>query len=233
MQIFVGTSGFGYKEWKGRFYPDDLGGDEFLSYYATHFQIVEINNTFYRMPSAEQLDKWAAQVPEHFTFVFKASRRITHSGRLRNTDDSVSYLWSKLEPLGSKLGPVLFQLPPQFRADHEVLRNFLQSLPQGMRAAFEFRHGSWITPQTIECLAQAGAVLVTAEGERPGPTPPIYPGATWGYLRLHKFDYSDAELQAWARRLREQAWERAYVFFKHEDEARGPRFAKRFLEVLD
>lgn len=232
MQIHVGTSGFGYKEWKGKFYPDDLSSDAYLSFYAQHFAVVEINNTFYRLPDEGMLTKWVSQVPEAFTFVIKASRRITHTGRLADTDDTLAALWKRLEPLGPRRGPVLFQTPPNFRRDLPRLEAFLEKLPAGCEAAFEFRHPSWHDEETAALLRQREAVLVTAQGERPGPTPAIVPTAGWGYLRLHRFEYSDAELATWAREITAQPWQRAFVFFKHEDEARGPALAKKFLSLL-
>jgi uncharacterized protein YecE (DUF72 family) len=230
MELNIGTSGFGYKAWRGRFYPEDLSPDDFLRYYATRFAVVEINNTYYRMPQTAVLEKWRAQVPTSFRFAFKASRRITHFSRLKDAASSVEFLWQKLEAVGPGLGPILFQLPPQFALDRARLDEFLASLPAGIRAAFEFRHSSWLNAETVQQLAAKNATLVVSETERGG-APPLLPGTPWGYLRLHRFDYAEDDLKRWADQVRAQGWTQAYVFFKHEDEARGPRFAERFGEL--
>ena len=230
MTLYVGTSGFAYKAWKGGFYPADLPDRNMLGYYATRFRTVEINNTFYRMPSAHVLQAWAAEVPDDFRFVLKASQRITHQQRLRDADDSVAYLLDVAATLAQRLGPLLFQLPPNLRKDAPRLQAFLALLPPQSRAAFEFRHASWFDDEVFALLREHGAALCIADA---GGTleVPCVATADWGYLRLRRPDYGDAELEDWAQRIREQPWQRAFVFFKHEDEARGPQLAQRFLEL--
>ena len=229
MRIRAGTSGFAYKEWKGSFYPDDLANDGMLGYYAGWFGAVEINNTWYRMPSGSLLEGWAAQVPETFRFVLKANRQITHFKRLKDEAlEPLEYFWSKATTLGDLLGPVLFQLPPNFKADHDRLSAFLAGLPEGLRAAFEFRHDSWHDDATYTLLADHGAALVVAQTEEE--ETPLVPTTDWGYLRLRKVQYGEGEVEEWAEKVRAQPWDEAYVFFKHEDEGTGPKLARRFLE---
>lgn len=231
MNPFVGTSGYSYKEWKGTFYPEDLKPPEMLAFYSRRLNSVEINNTFYRMPSEKVLATWAEQVPETFSFVIKASRRITHQKRLKEAEDEVSYLFKNLGALGDRLGAVLFQLPPYLRKDAERLAGFLELLPEGVRAAFEFRHPSWLDEEISSLLASRGLALVAADSEKEELLS-VERTADYGYLRLRRPGYDDAALAAWAERIHEQGWSDAYVFFKHEDEGAGPRMARRFSELL-
>jgi len=171
MNFYVGTSGYSYKEWKGTFYPDDLAGKEMLRFYGERFRSVEINNTFYRMPKASVLEEWAAEVPADFKFVLKASQRITHKQRLKDTGDSVSYLLEVAGVLKERLGPLLFQLPPFLKKDAPRLREFLALLPTGRRAAFEFRHQSWFDDEVFSLLRDRRAALCIAEAENDLETP--------------------------------------------------------------
>jgi uncharacterized protein YecE (DUF72 family) len=218
MQILVGTSGFSYKEWKGSFYPNDLKSAEMLRYYAERLSCVEINNTFYRMPKAPVLESWTAQVPSGFLFVLKASRQITHRKRLKGAAEPLGYLLKTASVLGERLGPVLFQLPPHLRKDLGRLEDFLSLLPKEREFAFEFRHESWADDNVHAALRGRNAALVCADTEESGEGgAPIVPTADWGYLRLRRCDYTSAELQPWADRIRAQPWRRAFVFFKHEE----------------
>jgi len=234
MQARVGTSGFAYKEWKGSFYPEKIAADRMLAFYGERFSTVEINNTFYRMPAPGVFERWAGEVPPAFTFVIKASRRITHEGRLKETDRAVAYLFETAAVLGERLGPVLFQLPPNFKKDVPRLKEFLSTIPPGRRAAMEFRHASWHDDEVHEALRAHGAALCAADvddGEDASEAAPLVPTAGWGYLRLRRADYDDAALRDWIARIRAQAWSDVFVFFKHEDEGTGPRLAARFLEL--
>ncbi len=235
MRVLCGTSGFSYKEWKGPFYPEDLPDKQMLTYYAERLPTVEINNTFYRMPKTEMLQKWTEQVPDRFIFVIKASRRITHAkGRLKDTDDSLAYLWEQVQSLGNHLGPILFQLPPFFRKDTELLREFCGKLPDGLRAVFEFRHETWACDEVHEVLGAARCALCTADTDKDqNGTPPLVPTTDWGYLRLRRETYGDDELSAWAERVRQQPWREVFVFFKHEDEGVAPRLAEKFASFLE
>jgi uncharacterized protein YecE (DUF72 family) len=230
MNLYVGTSGYSYKEWKGPFYPEDLPDKQMLHFYGERFRSVEINNTFYRMPKPSVLEAWAAEVPPEFKFVLKASQRITHHQRLKDADDSVAYLLKVAVALKEQLGPLLFQLPPFLKKDLPRLRDFLGLLPRERRAAFEFRHQSWFDDEIFSLLREHQAVLCIAEAENELEIP-FVSTSDWGYLRLRRPDYGDAELKAWGEKVRQQNWQDAFIFFKHEDEGKGPLMAKRFLEL--
>lgn len=233
MQIWCGTSGFSYEPWRGPFYPADLPSAEMLRFYATRLPVVEINNTFYRMPRAAMLAQWAEQTPSGFGFVLKASRRITHMARLRDAAEPVRYLFEAAAALGDKLGPVLFQCPPQLRKDAPRLEAFLATLPPERPVAIELRHRSWFDDEVCALLRRHGrAALCTTEGdgqptgEDGSPLASVLtPTADFGYLRLRAPMYDDAALAGWLERIAAQPWSRAYVFFKHEEEGAAPRFA--------
>jgi len=231
MRFLVGTSGYSYKQWKGRFYPEKMKEAEMLGFYARRFPTVEVNNTFYRMPSRDLVARWAAETPEAFTFVLKAPQRITHQKRLGDVAADLDYFLGTADAMGAKLGPVLFQLPPFLKKDLPRLRSFLELLPAGRRAAFEFRHESWFDDEVRDALRERKAVLCTADTEEGGPAAEIAPTADWGYLRLRRADYADDQVGAWADRIRAQPWQDAVVFFKHEDEARGPALAERLIAL--
>jgi len=225
----IGTSGYSYKEWKGSFYPEDLPAAKMLEFYAGRFDTVEINNTFYRMPEAKMLDKWATQVPDGFTFVLKAPQRITHRQRLSESEEDVRYLFEAASTLGTKLGPVLFQLPPFFKKDSEKLRAFLGVLPPKSPVAFEFRHDSWCDDEVYSILRERDVPICLSDTDEViDPNVLVIPTASWGYLRLRRTEYTGSAISDWARRIAKQQWREAYVFFKHEDEGRGPRFAEQF-----
>jgi len=231
LNVLVGTSGYSYKEWKGAFYPQDLKAAQMLRFYAERFPTVEINNSFYRMPAPELVAKWASEVPATFRFVLKAPRRITHEKRLVGVEDTTSRLLEVARALGDKQGPFLFQLPPYSKKDAGRLRDFLALLPAGTRCAFEFRDPSWDDDEVREALRARGAALCVADTDEE-PAGPVVPTAAYGYLRLRRARYDEAALRAWADRIRAQPWEDAFVFFKHEDEARGPEFAARLAALL-
>lgn len=227
MQLFAGTSGYAYKEWKGAFYPAKLPADEMLRFYAGRLPAVEINNTFYRMPSEKMLVDWTAQVPDSFRFVLKAPQRITHYARLKLEDDSLDYFLRTANVLGTRLGPTLFQLPPNFKKDLPRLTDFLAKLPRTWRAAFEFRHESWFADDVLDALRARDLALVAVDDDEGGA--PLVPTASWGYLRLRRTGYDSAALAAWAERIRAQPWQEAYAFLKHDEEgteANGPRWAE-------
>ena len=230
MELYVGTSGYAYKPWKGSFYPEDLPDKQMLHYYGERFRSVEINNTFYRMPKASVLEAWAADVPPEFKFVIKAPQKITHIQRLKDADGSVAYLLEVVSALKERLGPLLFQLPPHLKKDAARLKGFLALLPHERRAAFEFRHASWFDDEVFGLLRDRHAALCIAEAED-GVEVPFVSTADWGYLRLRRPDYGDAELRTWVQRVREPGWRDAFIFFKHEEEGKGPQMAKRFLEL--
>ena len=230
MKLLVGTSGYSYKEWKGSFYPEDLPAAGMLPFYAQRFQTVEINNTFYKMPAATTLVRWSAEVPEGFTFVLKAPRRITHDNRLKDCEDSLSYLVKTASVLDKKLGPLLFQLPPFFKKDLPRLRDFLTLLPKKRRAAFEFRHASWFDEEVYDTLLAHQVALCIADTDEEEKTP-LVATAPWGYLRLRGQNYGDKDLAKWAKQIHDQPWDESFIFFKHEEEGKGPKLAARFLEL--
>jgi len=237
VRLLAGASGFSYKPWKGPFYPADLPDAEMLAYYAARLPAVEINNTFYRLPKAAVLEGWAAQTPESFRFVLKASRRITHIHRLKDVGELVAYLFETAATLGPRLGPLLFQLPPYMKKDLDRLRTFLDLVPADRRVALEFRNATWFEDDVIEALRERAAALCFAETEPDdqesgNETAPLVATAPWGYLRLRRDDYGDADLEAWAERIRGQGWSEAYVFFKHEDEGAAPQLALRLMRIM-
>ncbi len=231
MKIHIGTSGFGYKEWKGKFYPQKISPAEMLRFYGERFDTVEINNTFYRMPAEGVLSAWSEQVPRNFVFAIKAPRMITHLKRLKNADAETDYLFRSLSILGAKQGPVLFQFPKSFRADRPALEGFLDRLPGSALCAFEFRNPSWLDASILDVLRKRGCSLCTADMDE-SPADRIIRTAPWGYLRLRRSDYADADLSRWAEKILAEAWKIAFVFFKHEDEARGPEMAMRFQKLV-
>jgi len=230
MNFNVGTSGFSYKEWKGPFYPEKLANKDMLGFYGEQLPAVEINNTFYRLPKKEVVAAWAEQVPDTFRFSIKASRRITHFKRLKETDEVLEYLLSTVGALGDRLGVVLFQLPPNFKKDMDRLGPFLELLPDDLNAAFEFRNASWFDDEVHDALRAHGAALVVADTSEKDAE--IVSTAPFGYLRLRKDTYSDKKIAAWAKKVAEQEWNDAFVFFKHEDAGGGPKMAKKFLEAV-
>ena len=220
-RVLAGASGYAFKEWQGTFYPEKIKSDEMLAFYAARLPTVEINNTFYRMPKPAVLENWAQSTPPEFRFAIKASRRITHDARIKtDAADSVAYLYRMLASLPDKLGAVLFQLPPNLKKDLPRLDAFLQMLPAGHRAAFEFRNESWFDDDTYALLRRAGAALVLSEREDNAP-PPLVETAPWGYLRLRLEQYSDEDLKRWAERIAATSWNETFVYFMHEPTAPG------------
>ncbi|OPY78200.1 MAG: hypothetical protein A4E65_02354 [Syntrophorhabdus sp. PtaU1.Bin153] len=231
MKIYVGTSGYAYKEWKGIFYPEKIQPKEMLRFYSNHLGAVEINNTFYRMPTENILTSWAEQVPDNFTFAFKAPQAITHLKRLRNVKTETEYLLRTLSVLESRLGPILFQFPNSFHANLPAIKDFLMLLPRTMSCAFEFRSPSWVEAGVADILSEKGFCLCTTDSDESPPNQ-IIRTAPWGYLRLRRPDYTDADLAEWRTKILSQEWEKVFVFFKHEDETKGPEMALRFKELI-
>jgi uncharacterized protein YecE (DUF72 family) len=230
MELHVGTSGYSYKEWKGNFYPEDLLAKEMLSYYSRHLPAVEINNTFYRLPQPSMIENWKVQVPAQFRFSIKATQRITHIKRLNNVADETKYLLETAALLEERLGVVLFQLPPNMKKDAGRLKTFLEMLPADTRAAFEFRHETWFDEETFGLLGEKDCALVVSDTDEK-PLTEIISTASWGYLRLRRTAYEESDLTAWLKRVKDQKWKDAFVFFKHEDEGVGPKLAAQFIEM--
>jgi len=230
MKLWVGTSGYSYKEWKGSFYPQDMPDKDMLKAYARQLPAVEINNTFYRLPTPALLKSWAKQVPENFRFVLKASRRITHIKRLKECEEETEYLFKTARTLGERLGAILFQLPPFLRNDTPRLVDFLKLIPDNSKSAFEFRHESWFEQDIYNSLKEKGCALCFADTED-NILEALVSTAPWGYLRLRKPEYGEKELREWVKRIKKEAWDQAFIFFKHEDGGIGPKLAHRFLEL--
>lgn len=229
MDLYVGTSGYSYKQWKGNFYPEDLSDKKMLGYYSEQFNTVEINNTFYRMPKQNVLDAWKKEVPRNFQFIIKSPKRITHINKLE-INDSTEYFVKTVMTLDDKLGVLLFQFPPYFKKDIGKLNTFLESLPPDTRAAFEFRNESWFDDEVFDALKKYGQALCMADTDEK-PVKEIISTADWGYLRLRKTNYSAASLKKWSDKILRTGWKKVYVLFKHEDEGKGPKFAKKFMEL--
>lgn len=232
MKIFVGTSGYSYKEWKGKFYPDRISPKEMLHFYAERLPAVEINNTFYRMPKEDVLLTWAAQVPGSFVFALKAPQVITHLKRLKKVEQELDYFFRTLSVLDQKLGPVLFQFPKSFKADRPTLENFLGLIPAAISCAFEFRHPSWLKADILDLLRGKGCSLCHADTDE-SVMNEIISTAPWGYLRLRRSDYTAADLAGWQERIWAQAWQKVFVFFKHEEAGKGPEMALQFRDLTD
>jgi uncharacterized protein YecE (DUF72 family) len=233
MRVHVGTSGYNYPEWRGTFYPADIKPPQMFAYYAARFQTVEINYTFYRMPTPKLTAGWRDQAPAGFAYTLKAPRRLTHEKKLKDCAPDVVRLVESARGLETHLGTLLFQLPPTFRLDLERLTAFLADLPRDVRCAFEFRHESWLSDPVYRALESHGVALCIADfGDK---TTPLVPTARHGYFRLRDEGYQAADLETWAERVEGHAgqWDDVFVYFKHEEEGKGPEFAAAFLAILE
>ena len=231
--ILIGTSGYNYPEWKGNFYPPDLPAAKMLPYYASRFSTVEINYTFYRMPTAKLVAGWAAQVPSDFRFTLKAPRRITHDRKLRDVMDPVRAFCEAAAELGPRLGALLFQLPPTFKKDIAALDDFLSVLPPRVCAAFEFRHDSWLEEEVYGRLRDRNLALCIADSETR--STPVITTADYAYLRLRDEGYQEEHIAQWAETVRELSTRcrDVFVYFKHEDEGKGPHFGQLLRSKLE
>jgi len=232
MRLHVGTSGYNFDEWKGAFYPEKLPADQWLRYYAERLPAVEINYTFYRMPNAKTIGQWMEATPDGFTFVLKVSQRITHHARLKEVEQPLRYFTDTAAKLGPKLGPLLFQLPPNFKKDADRLGEVLRLVPETIRTAWEFRHESWFADDVYHVLRARNAALCVADTED-GHTP-LVGTADFGYFRLRDEGYTGEDLASWAGKVKEigAAWREAFVFFKHEEAGQGPALAQQFAKLF-
>jgi uncharacterized protein YecE (DUF72 family) len=230
MNVRVGTSGYSFAPWKGFFYPKDLPASKMLAFYGTKLGTVEINNTFYKLPSEKTVAAWAAAVPEGFSFAVKASQYLTHRRRLREPEEPVARIYGLVAHLGAKRGPILVQVPPNMKKDLARLTGLLDVLPEGHRAALELRHESWFDDEVLNALHSKGAALVCSDTD--DVEGKLVETAPWGYLRLRRTEYDEKSLAKWAERVRSLSWTDAWVFFKHEEEGLGPRLAARFGELF-
>jgi uncharacterized protein YecE (DUF72 family) len=228
VRILAGTSGWSYVAWRGSFYPPGLPSTRMLAEYASRLPTVEVNATAYRTPRPEQLAAWRSQAPHGFVFAVKAPQWITHRLRLRGVEGPTSRFLAAASELGDALGPVLFQLPPSLRKDLPLLRDFLALLPRGGRAAFQLP-GDWVEPDVVQALADAGAALCVVDDD--DRTTPLVATAPFAYLRLRRAAYDDGALRSWLAELAARPWSDAFVYFKHEDGAVGPRLARRLAEL--
>jgi uncharacterized protein YecE (DUF72 family) len=231
MRFFVGTSAFSEPKWKGIFYPEKLAQKEMLKYYAERFNAVEINSSFYRMPSASDLKPWLADVPKGFQFAFKAPQAITHFKRLKDAEEPTQTFIQETAAVGAQRGPLLFGLHPNHKKDLSRLQSFLRQIPSGARVAFEFRHASWFDDETFDCLRSHGCALCINDDEEESPSTELVRTADWGYLRLRRGAYTTKALATWIKHLEAQKWHDAYVFFRHEKTGTGPKLAARFLKL--
>jgi uncharacterized protein YecE (DUF72 family) len=231
MKTWIGTSGFQYPEWKGKFYPEDLPAAKMLPWFAERLSTTEINYTFHRIPSSATIEKWMAQTPQNFRFALKAPQKITHFAKLRDCQDTIGYFCRVVSALGERLGPVLFQLPPNFKKDADRLSAFLRELPT-MRAAFEFRHESWLDEEIFDLLRTRNIALCLADTEKLAA--PTAVTADYGYLRLRREDYTATDVERWAQFVRGKAtvWQEAFVYFKHEEAGIGPKLAEQMVPLL-
>jgi len=232
MSVWVGTSGFSYKEWKKNFYPADLPADQFLSHYATRLNGVEIDATFYRMPTPKSLENWRDSTPENFRFAIKASQQITHRQRLTVPSDALVYFHSLLPTLGTKLGIVLYQLPPNFKFNLPRLEAFLGALPAGPRSAFEFRNVSWFVDETFRLLEKHGVALCINDTEEFDC--PVELTAKYTYVRLRRDEYGPELRATWKQRLSDFAKNGidVFAFIKHKDNPDAPLIAVDFADGL-
>ena len=232
MNVWVGTSGYNYPEWKGSFYPETMPAAKMLPYYAERFPTVEINYTFYRMPNEKLAAGWAAQTPSPYKLTLKAPRRITHDSRLKNTASLVSGFCQVAGSLGDKLGALLFQLPPNLKKDLTLFDEFLEAFPPKVCAAFEFRHTSWLDDEIYTRLRARNLALCVADSERL--STPIEITADYAYFRLRDEGYQPDDIAQWGRSIAEKttACTDVFVYFKHEEEGKGPEFAKLLMQHL-
>jgi len=232
MAIWVGTSGYNYPEWRGSFYPEKFPTTKMLPYYAERLSTVEINYTFYRSPKPSILEGWSRQTPADFKFTLKAPKRITHDARLRDCSESLKYFLETAATLGPKLGMVLFQLPPFLRKDLAVFDAFLADFPSDVRAAFEFRHASWLSDDVYERLKARNLTLCVADSEKS--STPVEITADYGYFRLRDEGYTPEDIAQWGRTIQEKTshCREVFVYFKHEEAGTGPQFARLLLDAL-
>jgi uncharacterized protein YecE (DUF72 family) len=232
MSLYVGTSGYSYKEWKGSFYPEKIPAKDMLSYYASRLQAVELNNTFYRLPQQSMIESWKSQVPDNFRFTMKASQLITHFKKLKDAASETRLMLKRFAAFEDRMGAVLYRLPPDMKKDSKRLEAFLKHLPANPPAAFQLEDPTWLDKDVFALLrSQNRAFSVTDTDEIP--LSHIERTADWGYVRLRRVNYSESELKEWIGRIQAQDWTNTFVFFKHEDEGTGPKLAAQFLQLAN
>jgi uncharacterized protein YecE (DUF72 family) len=237
MDARIGTSGWQYAYWKPAFYPPEIPQSRWLEYYTTRFSTVEVNNTFYRLPPIETFESWAARTPDDFVIALKASQYLTHMKRLRDPEEPVSRIVERVQPLGAKLGPILLQLPPNFKIDLKAMDDALSCFPKGMKVAVEPRNDTWFVDEFADLLSRHNAASCIAVS--PDRTTPVWRTADWGYARFHEAKdkpyttYGRASLTKWADKLRELFADASlYVYFDNDTNACAPRNAKTLVSLL-
>lgn len=235
-EVYVGTSGWHYKHWRGPFYPENLPQNRYLEFYSEHFDTVELNTTFYRLPPPDAAAKWRKSTPPDFTFAAKGSRFITHMKKLRDPEAALEKFFDRVRGLGKKLGPIVFQLPPQWPVKPERLEQFLRALPRRRRYAFEFRNPTWNTKEVYDLLAKRNAALCIFH--LAGTQSPVEVTADFTYIRLHgpggkyQGSYNDASLRAWAKRIEKWNLAASYIYFDNDQAGYAPKNAARLRQML-
>ena len=229
-RVFVGTSGYNYPEWRGTFYPEKLSTSKMLAYYAERFPTVEINYTFYRVPTEKLLTGWADGTPASFSFTLKAPRRITHDSKLQRCEELTQTFCRTAQP-GTQARDAPLSVAAEFQKDSDRLKAFLELLPEGTRAAFEFRHASWFDADVFDALRARNIALCVADSEKLHS--PVEVTADYGYFRLRDEGYQQADIERWAQTIRGlQGLSDVFVYFKHEEQGRGPDFARRLMTAM-
>lgn len=231
MRVFVGTSGYSYKEWKGSFYPEKFSEKNMLGYYSERFNTVEINNTFYKMPKKDVLLSWKNQVNDEFRFVIKANKRLTSFKSVEDIRESFKWFNDNINVMEKNLGVVLFQFPKFIKQNMEKLEGLLSLIPGTMKSAFEFKSNTWFTEEVYNLLRNRNSALTISETDDEN-NPELIQTADWGYLRLRRTDYDTNLLKDWSEKIHKQNWNETYIFFKHEDEALGPKYAMEFNKYI-
>lgn len=238
MNLYIGTSGWSYDHWKGPFYPDKISGSEMLSRYADHFSTVEVNATFYRLPSKEAILNWKQTVPDRFLFSVKASRYITHQKKLNDPKQSIEKFFDRIDILEDKLGPILFQLPPHWHKNRDRLAEFIEELPQNYRYVFEFRDTSWFEKDIIDLLSKSNIAFCIYDLE--GEESPMHVTSDFAYIRLHgpgakyQGSYSGELLEQWTARLKKwiNKGKEVYCYFNNDYGGHAPQNAKLLIDLI-
>jgi uncharacterized protein YecE (DUF72 family) len=230
MKLFIGASGYSYPKWKGKFYPEKFPENKMFEYYSQNFSSVEINATYYRLPDKKVFESWEQQAPENFKYALKAPQQITHFKRLKDAETELESFINNSKILNKKRGPLLFQLPPNFKKDIDLLKKFIKNIHESF-ITFEFRHSSWNDADVFKVLSEKNFSLCIADTDE-NLIEEIISTADWGYLRLRKKEYSPKDLAAWKEKFISQNWKEVYIYFKHEDEANGPKFAKILINLF-
>jgi uncharacterized protein YecE (DUF72 family) len=229
MKVWIGTSGYSYAEWKGAFYPADLAANKMFGFYSERFSTVEINATFYRMPTDKLIDGWVKAAPPGFRYTLKAPKLFTYTKHLLDCAQPLDFVLGRAHRLGDSRAALLFHLPPYLKKDVPALKDFVAMIPREVRAAFEFRNVTWHDDTVYSTLSDAGAALCISDSDKL--TTPLVATTSWGYLRLRDEGYGREDVARWLEQIRAQKWDEAFVYFKHEDAGKGADFALQMKEM--